>query len=577
MRIAEFLRASFVGALLFSPAMADDVEKVHEEALRVLREKLGQANSDLPSPGGGNGGAYKAPAMQVDPQVAKERAERDARIKAEAQQRIAEREKLQAERRQQFEQFVKERERLRQQQHEYDLNAARQTGQIKPDDNPVHSQALLALHQAEAQPLVAGTVSTSGAPAAGAPITARTAENEVAPKLMAAAASNPPVEPAGANAAVEANDVHAKALEVLHQQVQNQSAPTNAPSVKTRTTSPPTSTLQPSPDLQRRLKQMQLELEQEELEKAKARGEVKPVTVPVAPAAQETIQAPDAYAKELEQRAQSMVQPSSAVAPAPGTTRAAPPASATATPGLDAATREMIRRQDQEISKKMATPAATATAPKTPAPPSTPLPQTLTPEQEAAAIAALHQQPTTTVQAATPPNSNPTPAPAPAKPSPASRTPVVTQRTETDASNVQYSKDLEERAREILLERAQNQQAATIRPITAPVAAPVENITPAAVQPTAPLAATNPGPAPAPAPTGIPAPVTTTTPAAISTAAPAADVHTQAQQTLEQIKAGTAPKTRMERLKEITDLYRADKMTPAEYHQKRAQILAEPQ
>src|SRR5262245_52283759 len=107
MRIAEFLRASFVGALLFSPAMADDVEKVHEEALRALREKLGQTNSDLTSPDRAETGAYKAPAMQVDSQAARES---EARIKAEAQQRVAEREKLQAERHQQFEQFVKERE-----------------------------------------------------------------------------------------------------------------------------------------------------------------------------------------------------------------------------------------------------------------------------------------------------------------------------------------------------------------------------------------------------------------------------------------------------------------------------------
>jgi hypothetical protein len=46
---------------------------------------------------------------------------------------------------------------------------------------------------------------------------------------------------------------------------------------------------------------------------------------------------------------------------------------------------------------------------------------------------------------------------------------------------------------------------------------------------------------------------------------------------LNQIQAGTAPKTKQQRIKELTDLYRADKMSPAEYHQKRAQILAEPQ
>jgi hypothetical protein len=570
MRIAEFLRASFVGALLFSPAMADDVEKVHEEALRTLRENLGQTNSNLPSPGSRNTGAGNTSAMQVDPQTAKERAESEARIKVEAQQRIAEREKLQAERRQQFQQFVKERERLRQQQHEYDLNAARQTGQIRTEDqNAVHSQAITALHQAAAQPAAANGPAASDT-------TRAAAANELAPTLLAAA-SNPPSGPAANSAETDANDVHAKALEILHQQLQNQSTPTNAPAVKTSTTSPSTSAPQPSPDLQRRLKQMQLELEQEELEKAKARGDAKPATVTIVPATKDMAPAPDAYVKELEQRAQGMVEQSSSATPTPGAARVTPSASGNASPGLDAATREMIRRQDQEISNKMTTPAASATAPKTPAPVSTPLPQTLTPEQEAAAVAALRQQqpPPASAQVAKP--SNPTPAPAPAKTSNPSRTPVVTQRTETDVANVQYSKELEERARQILLERAQSQQAAATQAATPPVAAPVENVAPTPVQATAPVATANPEPAPLSAPAVTAAPVTTSAPALGSTPAPVADVHNQAQQTLEQIRTGTAPKTRMDRLKEITDLYRADKMTPAEYHQKRAQILAEPQ
>ena len=522
MRIAKFLRASFVGALLFSPAMADDVEKVHDEALRALREELGQTN-DLPS------------ATQVTPQVAKERAE----------QRNADREKLQAERRQQFEQFVKERERVRQQQYEYDLNAAHQIGQIKPDNyNPAHSPALLALH---------------GEQSAAAPMQLAQSDTD---------------------------DVHAKALEVLHQQLQNQSVPTNAPTVKAQsstTTSPSSSTTQPSPDLQRRLKQMQLELEQEELEKAKARGDAKPATVTIVPAAAATPATPtaDAYTRDLEQRAQSTVEQSPAAtpstAPAGAATSAAPVGAPTATnpsQGLDATTREMIRRQDQEISNKMSTPAPTATAAKTPAPAATPLPQTLTPDQEAAAVAALRQQQqsTATAQTATPPKSNPTPATTSAKPTAAAKAPVVTQRTETDAAEVQYSRELEERARQILLERAQNQQAtAAIQAAPAPVAVPVENFAPAPIQPTAPVVAT-------PAPTPEPAPVATSAPLTQSSFfAPAADVQSQPQQAPEQIKAATAPRTRMERLKEITDLYRADKMSPAEYHQKRAQILAEPQ
>ncbi len=506
MRIAEFLRASFVGALLFSPAMADDIEKVHDEALRALREQLGQTS-----------------AAQVDPQMAKERAE----------QRNTDREKLQAERRQQFEQFVKERERLRQQQHEYEVNVARQAGQIKPDDyNPAHSPALVALHQ----------------------------NTEAAMQLAQA----------------DAEDVHAKALEVLHQQVQNQSAPATAPAVQTpsTTTSPATSTPQPSPDLQRRLKQMQLELEQEEAQKAKARGDAKPASVTIVPPTVSTTPTPDAYTRELEQRAQSMVEQSPTSMQMPRTTPGASSATANPSQGLDAATREMIRRQDQEISGKMSAPAASTAKAKTPSPASTPLPQTLTSEQEAAALAALRQQEQQSrpaVQTAAPSISNPSSATPAAKSVAPPKAAAVTQRTETDAADVQYSKELEDRARQILLERAQNQQATTAiqaAPAPAPAASPVENPSPVPVQSAAPAAGA--------ASTAAPSTVTpTAAPSAIPAASP--DVHSQAQQALEQINTGTVPRTRMERLKEITDLYRADKMTPAEYHQKRAQILAEPQ
>jgi hypothetical protein len=38
----------------------------------------------------------------------------------------------------------------------------------------------------------------------------------------------------------------------------------------------------------------------------------------------------------------------------------------------------------------------------------------------------------------------------------------------------------------------------------------------------------------------------------------------------------TGPKTKQERLAELLELYRADKLTPAQYHAERAKILAEP-
>ena len=57
-----------------------------------------------------------------------------------------------------------------------------------------------------------------------------------------------------------------------------------------------------------------------------------------------------------------------------------------------------------------------------------------------------------------------------------------------------------------------------------------------------------------------------TTPAAPMTAAPA--------QTTPEPTAG--PKTKQQRLADLLELYKADKLTPPEYHSQRAKILAEP-
>src|SRR5688572_7918613 len=98
MRFCKLFQVSFVGALIFSPLMAQEGGKVHDEALKVLR---GETN------------APASTAAPKTPPANETRSEREARLKAEAQQRIQERERQQAERRRQFEEYVKERERLR--------------------------------------------------------------------------------------------------------------------------------------------------------------------------------------------------------------------------------------------------------------------------------------------------------------------------------------------------------------------------------------------------------------------------------------------------------------------------------
>jgi hypothetical protein len=65
--------------------------------------------------------------------------------------------------------------------------------------------------------------------------------------------------------------------------------------------------------------------------------------------------------------------------------------------------------------------------------------------------------------------------------------------------------------------------------------------------------------------------------------AQADEMHARALDALNQIESGKAPQpsaagpmSKQERLKAITDLYKADKMTPAEYHRQRAAIIASP-
>ena len=129
---------------------------------------------------------------------------------------------------------------------------------------------------------------------------------------------------------------------------------------------------------------------------------------------------------------------------------------------------------------------------------------------------------------------------------PARSTPAEAQ------ANEQYSRELEERAREILAERAQAQQptsaAAAPEPASTQAAPAVE--TPSATQSVEPA----------------------------TTPAQSAEIHLRA---LEALRQGTSngtsgALTKREKLRALTDLYRADKIGAAEYHQKRAEILAEP-
>ena len=70
--------------------------------------------------------------------------------------------------------------------------------------------------------------------------------------------------------------------------------------------------------------------------------------------------------------------------------------------------------------------------------------------------------------------------------------------------------------------------------------------------------------------TPVPAVAVTSTPAAMATpAAPATPAEPAAPTTL-------APGSKEARLAELLQLYKADRITPTEYHEQRAKIIAEP-
>jgi len=618
MRLTRLLKLSFVGAVLFSPAMADDAEKIHEEALRILHEKMAnpgadQNNSITPAT---SATTATTPTSSTAPTISpsstkptsktisdaeRARAEREQKLNAEVKQRLQERERLQAEKRRQFEDYVKERERLRQQQRDYDENIARQTGQLKSSANQgasadeIHSKALDVLHQTTSQPAnnsgnaqpslqpapnhSANSSSSSGAverattanssppPAsistsvnsAAEPRTDATAnENAIQQRALqilhehqvesGSSTSSPgtaalPVKEAEvaprvlASSAAQADstaETQAKALEVLHQQMQAQR--NTQPEVVTN------STAQPSPYLQQRLKEMHEELNTAP-SKSNSSTSVQPAAVP------------DDYIKDLERRARQSTQQQTApaatiVMPGPAATPASaqPPQAPVAktAPGLDQKTREMLERQDRELSRETGSSPTITTSATPGAPPrsaetySTSLP----PDAEARARELLHQQQQQQAVSSTPPSA------------PATTVQNVAPVTAPDTTQVQYSKELEERARQTLLERAQTQQS------TAPLSSPMTTVTP---PPSTSVAQPSTRAMP-PATTAV---TSSTSP---TTSANTEQIHEQALQTLNQI----GPKTKQERLRELTDLYKADKMSPAEYHQKRAAILAEP-
>ena len=586
MRLSRLLKLSFVGTLLFSPAMAQEADKVHQEALKVLRTGSSDTNH-----------ASATPAARSGPES---RQEREARLRAEAQQRLADRERQQAEKRRQFEEYIKERERLRSGKPANDVQSQAVEVLRKQTATPPPAPATPASTPAAApvaapapvqpqsvRPAAVAPVAPATTPAAqpsneelqqraleilrnqrqesATPAAAPVRESELAPRTVAppSAASAAPARsttPPPATPVTRRNnnseETHQKALEVLRQQTQSpapatpSATPATTPAPRTAPAAAPKDDLKPSPELQRRLDEMQRELQ--------------------TPPPRATSQADPAYTRELEQRALEMmrstpataattpaktapVAPAAPTAPRPMPKPAQAPATAiTRTPGsttpatVDARTREMLRRQDEQLSRQSAAPASVR-------------PGALDPAAEARARELLRQQQqavatSSPAAASTVPAAQPQPAvttPVPARTPPtvaASPTPAPSTASTAAPATGQYSQELENRARQALLERGQNQPSTTTPPPEAAQAAAA--------------AASSISTTPVPPDPNL------------------NQVHTKAMETLVQVQPGqggqTEFKSKQERLRALTDLYKADRLTPAEYHQRRAQILAEP-
>jgi hypothetical protein len=305
---------------------------------------------------------------------------------------------------------------------------------------------------------------------------------------------------------------------------------------------------------------------------------------------------PKSYVQELERTAREAAQQRAAA------TAAITGAPAATTPIIDPKLRDMLERQNREISRESGFNPAVTTASQPYYFPR----RGLSPDAEAKARQILEQEqgliPTPSSSAANAPAA-PAASTAPAMTAPAEPAapapavaPAITASTPSasasaamapsgtiapDDSQVRYSKELEERARQILLQRAQNQSTAAAHAAPAP-ASPVPPTQPSAPE-MRPAGSAASAASVAPATQAPASPASGVAAAKAASEAQADEIHARALETLNQIESGKAPQpaaagpmSKQERLRAITDLYKADKMSPAEYHRQRAAIIASP-
>lgn len=626
--------------------MAEEVEKVHEAALKVLREQTsGTTATTTPpatvtnrvntaTPSASKRRPSFAESRRMEEEVRRARTEREERLQAEARKRLADRAVQQAEERRQFEEFLRERERQR--------IAEEQPGTATADQTTEALQKLREATAAEAVSVPAAkeepTISVTSSPATTEIETPATPVTPTAPALEEVRVENVAPSPTPVADSQYSRELEERAREILREQVQEQ-APVVRRAPVTEAEVAPVVYGQTSPGQTAEIHEKALQVLRQQTATAPAMPPaMEPSAQAASPAARPAVKQPETrtnpapaesnYSKELEQRALEILRQSNtgAASSSPAAEPAARPSAAapSATPGADQApvsaasadvhekalqvlrqqpvpatsvdqrTREILLNQDREITRQARTPrfrpaarglspdaetrardilrqqqeqlggssSAAAPAPSVSATPLTPEPvQPVRPVQQPQPVRPAARLAETVTRPA--PAPTPTPAPATVAPAPRVQTENVARATTPPP---EYSRELEERAREILRQRAQEQQS------PAPAISTQPAVQPSVAQPAAPRIESTPPPA-----------VTTTPQAPPNTE----EVHRQALEALNRAAnnppaaqpaptAPAGPKTKREKLREITGLYLADKMTPAEYHKRRAEILAEP-
>lgn len=380
-----------------------------------------------------------------------------------------------------WQQKFDERERVRQEQRLHEAAAARTSGLVKsapkPGNDPYSRATAILRGEASPAPTMLLAAADPASTPALAPIT------------------SPPTDAAAQE----------KALEILRQTPPASAAKAPAAPVESR------STPEPTPETRERVRQIL----DEQAPPRQPRNLRVVETAPAAPATEAAPISSDAETRARELLRQKIAESKSATPSAP------------ATPALDAKTKEMLRRQDEEIARRAASPALQPAA--MPAAPRAVI-VSATPPAAPAFSADAEEKARQALREATPAQ----PVSAPAAPvivteAPAVIAPAPLPQAPAPVAAVPFSPKAEEKARQAIREKSQ--------PPTAPASAAA-----AAAAHAQTISASTPAPQPA----------------AVEPAAAA------------------GPKSKREKLDELNALYRADKVTPAEYHERRARILAEP-